>query len=65
LRLAALYPSDDVLEVLSDHDGYVLDRRDLGPQDVRAPLLEHGGDNVDLLAFKDFVRMLTIKLCVG
>jgi len=63
--LAALCPSDDAVEVLSDHAGDVLHRHDLGPQDVRSPLLEHGGDNVDLLAIEDFAQMLTIKPCAG
>lgn len=58
-------PSDDAVEVLLDHAGDVLHRRDLGPQDVGAPLLEHRGDDVDLLAVEDFAQMLAIEPCAG
>ena len=63
--LAALCPGDDPVEVLSDHTGDVLHRRDLGPQDVCAPLLEHGGDDVDLLTVKNFAQMFAIEPCAG
>ena len=48
--LTSLGPGDDAVEVSADHAGDVLHRRDLGAQDIGAPLLEHGGDDVDLLA---------------
>ena len=63
--LAALCPSDDAIEVLLDHAGDVLHRRNLGAQDVGTPLLEHGGDDVDLLAVEDFAQMLAIEPCAG
>lgn len=63
--LAALCPSDDAVEELSDHAGDVLHRRDLGPQDVGAPLLEHGEDDIDLLAVEDFAEILAIEPCAG
>src|SRR6266481_9976968 len=59
--LAGLGPSDDTVEMLADHPGDLLHRRDLGAQNIGAPLLEHGGDDVDLLAFEDFAQMLAIE----
>lgn len=41
--------------------GYVLHALDLRTHDVGAPLLEHGGDDVDLLAAGDLAQMLAIE----
>ena len=51
--LTSLGPGDDAVEASADHVGDVLHRRDLGAQDIGAPPLEHGGDDVDLLAVED------------
>src|SRR6266852_2939966 len=59
--LAGLGPSDDAVEMRADHPGDLLHRRDLGTQNIGAPLFEHGGDDVDLLAFEDFAQMLAVK----
>ena len=53
IGLTSLGPGDDAVEVSADHAGDVLHRRDPGAQDIGAPLLEHGGDDVDLLAIED------------
>src|SRR5271155_2694869 len=38
-----------------------LSKRALRAQDIGAPLPEHGGDDVDLLAVEDIAKMLTIE----
>jgi hypothetical protein len=63
--LAGLRLGDDAVEVLADHPGDVLHRLDLGAQDVGAPLLEHGGGDVDLPAVEDFAQMLAIEPGAG
>ena len=59
--LAGLGPGDDAIEMLTDHDGDRLHGRDLGAHDVGAPLREHGGNDVDLLAIEDVAQLLAIE----
>src|SRR5215467_13564294 len=59
--LPSLRPGDDAVEVLADHPGNLLHRLDFGAQDVGAPLLEHGADDVALLAVEDVAQMLAIE----
>ena len=59
--LTSLGPGDDAVEVSADHAGDVLHRRDLGAQDIGAPLLEHGGDDVDLLAVEDGAQAFAVE----
>jgi Bacterial extracellular solute-binding proteins, family 3 len=54
-------PRDDAIEMTVNHAGDILHGIDLGPQDVGAPLLEHGGDDIDLLAIKDVAQLLAIE----
>src|SRR5262250_1713924 len=51
--LTSLGPGDDAVEVPADHAGDILHWLDLRAQDIGAPLLEHGGDDVDPLAIED------------
>jgi hypothetical protein len=51
--LTGLGPGKDAVEVSANHAGHLLHRRDLGTQNIDAPLLEHGGDDVNLLAVED------------
>src|SRR5215472_6835889 len=39
--------------------------RNAGAHDIGAPLLEHGGDDTDLLAIEDCAQMLAIKPGAG
>jgi hypothetical protein len=63
IGLAGLGPGDDPIEMTADHDGDLLHRPDLGAQDVSAPLLEHGGYDVDLLAVENVAQLLAIEPC--
>jgi|SRR6516162_10012124 len=51
--LTSLGPGDDAVEMTPDHAGDILHWLDLGAQDISAPLLDYGGDDVDLLAIED------------
>lgn len=61
--LACLGPSDDAIEMLADHGGDVLHGIDLGAHDVGAPLSEHCGYDVDLLAVEDVAQLFAIEPC--
>src|ERR1700746_2844960 len=50
IGLTGLGPGDNTVEMAADHAGDILHWRDLGAHDIGTPLLEHGGDDVDLLA---------------
>ena len=63
IGLAGLGPGDDPIEMTADHDGDLLHRPDLGAQDVSAPLLEHGGYDVDLLTVENVAQLLPIEPC--
>ena len=63
--LPGLGPRHDAFEMRAYHLGDILHRRDLGAQDVGAPCLEHGGDNVDLLAVEDVTQMLAVQPGAG
>ena len=54
-------PSDDAVKMVADHGGNVLHGLDLGAHDVGAPLREHGGNDVDLLAIEDVAQLLAIE----
>jgi hypothetical protein len=60
-----LGPGDDAVEVAADHAGDVLHRRHLGAQNIGAPLLEHGGDDVDLLAVEDGAQAFAVEPSAG
>src|SRR6516164_5977161 len=49
----------------ADHAGHILHWLDLGAQDVCAPLLEHGGDDVDLLAIEDGAQAFAVEPGAG
>src|ERR1700739_1956938 len=51
--LTGLGPGNNAVEVAAEHAGDLLHRRASGAQDIGAPLLEHGGDDVDLLTIED------------
>src|SRR5215471_8003690 len=61
----SLGPGDNAVEVPADHSGDVLHWRNAGAHDIGAPLLEHGGDDTDLLAIEDCAQMLAIKPGAG
>jgi len=63
--LTGLGPGDNTVEVRADHAGDLLHRRDLGAQNIGAPLLEHGGDDVDLLAVEDGTQSFAVKPGAG
>jgi len=54
-------PGDDAVEVLADHPGHLLHGFDLGTHDICAPLPEHSGDHIDLLAFQNFPQLFTVQ----
>ena len=59
--LAGLGPADDAVEVLADHSGDLLHRGDAGAHDIGAPLPEHGGNDIDLLAVEDVAQVLAVE----
>src|ERR1700758_5382641 len=63
IGLAGLGPGDDAVEMTADHDGDILHRIDLGAQDIGAPLFQHGGYDVDLLAIENVTQLLAIEPC--
>lgn len=65
IGLAGLGPCNDAVEMLADHARGLLHWLDLGSHNVRAPLLEHCGNDVDLLALEDVAQMLAIQPGTG
>ena len=63
--LAGLRPGKDAVEVRADHVGDLLHGLDLGAPDIGAPLLEHGGDDIDLLAVEDGSQSFPIEAGAG
>jgi hypothetical protein len=59
--LAGPGPGGDAIEMTADHDGDVLHRIDLGAQHIGAPLFQHGGYDVDLLAIENVTQLLSIE----
>jgi len=51
--------------VLADHPGDLLHWRDARTHDIGAPLPEHGGDDIDLLAVEDGAQMFAIDPGAG
>lgn len=51
--------------MLADHAGNLLHGFDLGAHHVDTPLLEHLGDDVDLLAIEDVTQLLAIEPGLG
>jgi hypothetical protein len=60
--LARPRPGDDAVEMVADHGGDLLHGLDLGAHDIGAPLREHGGDDIDLLAIEDIAQLFAIAL---
>jgi hypothetical protein len=65
VALAGLGPGDNTVEMAADHADDLLQRRDLGAQDIGAPLLEHGGDDVDLFAVEDGAQSFAVEPGAG
>ena len=63
--LSGLGPGDNAVEVLADHPGDLLHWRDARTHDIGAPLPEHGGDDIDLLAVEDGAQMFAIDPGAG
>src|ERR1700687_5025096 len=59
--LAGLGPGDNAGEVLADHRGDLLHGLNLRAHDVGAPLREHGGYDVDLLAIENVAQLFAIE----
>lgn len=58
--LARLRPSHDTLQMRANHLGHVLHRIELGAHDAGAPVLQHGANDIDLLAIQDFTQLLLV-----
>ena len=65
IGLSGLSPSHDAVEVVADHFGDLFHRFDFGTHDIGAPLLQHGRNDIDLLAFEDAPQLLFIKPRTG
>src|SRR6202167_1341328 len=63
--LAGLSPGDDAIEVPANHSRHVLHRLDLRVHDVGAPLPQHLGDDMDLLALENLAQLLAIQPGAG
>ena len=63
--LTGLGPGDDAVEVSADHAGDLLHRRHFGAQDIGASLLEHSGDDVDLLAVENGAQSFAVEPGAG
>jgi hypothetical protein len=61
IGLTGLGPSGDAIEMSADHDGDVLHGVDLGAQHIGAPLFQHGGYDVNLLAIENVTQLLSIE----
>src|ERR1700679_1444239 len=51
--LARLRPGDYAVEMVTNHAGDFLHGFNLGSKHIGAPLRQHGGDDMNLLALKD------------
>jgi hypothetical protein len=65
IGLSGLGPGDNAVEVFADHPGHVLHWRQARAHDIGAPLSEHGGDEIDLLAVEDLAQLLAIEPGAG
>src|SRR5215469_7600935 len=65
IGLTGLGPGDNTVEMATDHAGDVLHWLDPGTQDVGATLLEHGGDDIDLLAVEDGSQSFPVEPGAG
>lgn len=63
--LAGLSSGDDAVEVPANQTRDVLHLLDLRAHDVGAPLLQHLGDDMDLLALENPAKLLAIQPCAG
>src|SRR5208282_6377061 len=63
IGLAGLGPGDDAIEMTADHDSDILHRIDLGAQNIGAPLFQHGGYDVYLLAIENVTQLFPIEPC--
>ena len=63
--LADLSPGDDTVEVPTNPTYHVFHRIDLRAHDVGAPLPQHLGDDMDLLAFENLAQLLAIQPGAG
>jgi hypothetical protein len=60
IRPTSAGPGGDAFEMSADHDRNVLQRIDLGPQDVDALLLQYDGHD-DLFAIENVEQLLAIE----
>src|SRR5215475_11106621 len=58
-------PVDDAVEMGADHGCDLLHGLDLGSHDIGAPLSEHRGNDVELLAIEDVAQLLAIEPSAG
>jgi len=58
--LAVLSPSNNAVEVPANQPRDVFHRLDLRTHDVGAPLLQHLGNDIDLLALENLSQLLAI-----
>jgi hypothetical protein len=61
IGLTGLGPSGDAIEMSADHDGDVLHGVDVGARHIGAPLFQHGGYDVNLLAIENVTQLLSIE----
>ena len=54
--LSGLNSGSDAIKVTVDHFGDLFHRFDFGAHDIAAPLLQHGSNDIELLAFEDMPR---------
>lgn len=65
IGLSGLSPSHDSVEVVADHFGDLFHGFDFGTHDIGTPLLQHGGNDIDLLALENVPQLLLIKPRTG
>lgn len=65
IGLSGLSPSHDAVEVVADHFGDLFHGFDFGSHDIGTPLLQHGRNDIDLLAFENVPQLLFIEPRTG
>lgn len=65
IGLTRLSPGNDAVEMSTNQSHHVLHLFDLRAHDVGAPLLQHLGHDIDLLALENVAQLLTVQPCAG
>src|SRR5258706_3765977 len=60
IGLPGLRPGNDAIEMRTYEGGDFLHRLDLGAHDARAPALQHGAHDIDLVALQDLAQLFLV-----